>query len=268
LIAGSRKDISEANGSGLLRELCTEAGYTQVSIDYRLAPETKLPGVIEDVRDAWEWIHAELPSHFDVDTDRSAVLGRSAGGFLTLLSGIILEPRPRALVSLYGYGDLLAPWCNQQDPYYGTQALVAEPEARSLVGKGVVVESSPSQPRIPFYLFCRQQGLWIQEVTGMNPSYDHDQIAAFCPVRNISANYPPTLLLHGTADTDVPYHASVEMAHALSTRGLSAELASIPDADHLFDRTVTAADLKATPPSASAAALQKILAFLQLTLGD
>src|SRR5690242_11997639 len=51
LILGSRKLPAD---SRILRALL-EAGFTVVSIDYRLAPETKLPGIIEDVRDAFRW---------------------------------------------------------------------------------------------------------------------------------------------------------------------------------------------------------------------
>ena len=32
-----------------------------VSIDYRLAPETKLAAILEDVRDAFAWVRAEGP---------------------------------------------------------------------------------------------------------------------------------------------------------------------------------------------------------------
>src|SRR5262245_47922954 len=46
LIMGSRFGIDRT----LLRALI-EAGYVVVSIDYRLAPETKLPAILEDVRD-------------------------------------------------------------------------------------------------------------------------------------------------------------------------------------------------------------------------
>ncbi|HWC28649.1 MAG TPA: alpha/beta hydrolase, partial [Dehalococcoidia bacterium] len=256
LVAGSRRDIAGSDGTGLLRQLCTEAGFTHVSVDYRLAPETRLPGILEDIEDAWAWIHRDLPSLYDVDVDRSAVIGRSAGGLLALLSGIRLDPRPNAVVSLYGYGDLLAAWCHQPDPHYNRQAAVDEAAARRIADAGPATESTPEAPRFPLYLYLRQQGTWAREITGMDPSRDYARLAEVCPVRNIDGEFPPTLLLHGTADTDVPYYASVEMAHALSVRGLSGTLISIPDADHLFDRPVTRADLESRSPSAAAAALK------------
>ena len=262
LIAGSRGDISGPDGPGLLRQLCAEAGFTPVSIDYRLAPETRLPAIFDDISDAWAWIHKELPSLYDVDVERIAVLGRSAGGLLALLCGIRLDPRPRAVVSLYGYGDLLAAWCHQPDPYYNKQAAIDGAVARRIADTAAT-ESTPEAPRIPLYFYLRQQGSWVREITGMDPSRDYDRLVRLCPVRNIDDDFPPTLLLHGTADTDVPYYASVEMMHALESRGLRAELISIPGAGHVFDRAVTSADLSAPAPSDAARSFHDIVAFLQ-----
>ena len=43
------------SGIGPGRTLLAE-GFVVVSIDYRLAPETKLPEIITDVEDAFKWI--------------------------------------------------------------------------------------------------------------------------------------------------------------------------------------------------------------------
>ncbi|HEX3726377.1 MAG TPA: alpha/beta hydrolase, partial [Pirellulales bacterium] len=47
LIMGSRHGVP-----GDIARLCRERNYVLVSIDYRLAPEVKLPAIIEDLRDA------------------------------------------------------------------------------------------------------------------------------------------------------------------------------------------------------------------------
>ena len=44
-----------------LRDELIKAGYVVVSIDYRLAPETKLPAILDDVKDAFAWIRSEGP---------------------------------------------------------------------------------------------------------------------------------------------------------------------------------------------------------------
>jgi acetyl esterase/lipase len=51
LIFGSRATLPADENDLFLR-----AGYIVVSIDYRLAPETKLPAILEDVEDAYRWV--------------------------------------------------------------------------------------------------------------------------------------------------------------------------------------------------------------------
>jgi acetyl esterase/lipase len=79
LIFGSRENIRTAQ---LQRYI--DAGYAVVSIDYRLAPETKLPEILDDVTDAYAWVRTKGPGLFQLDPDRIAVVGHSAGGYLTL----------------------------------------------------------------------------------------------------------------------------------------------------------------------------------------
>ena len=54
----------------------------------------------------------------------------------------------------------------------------------------------------------------------------------FCPVRNISPEYPPTLLVHGTKDSDVPHEQSVLMDRELTRHGVRHELISVPGGGH------------------------------------
>ena len=82
LILGSRKSLGSPFPSKLL-----DSGYAIVSIDYRLAPETKLPDIIKDVQDAWRWVRQEGSQRLGIDPDRIATAGASAGGYLTLMTG-------------------------------------------------------------------------------------------------------------------------------------------------------------------------------------
>src|SRR5258708_16420235 len=91
---------------GTLRDKLVNAGYVVVSIDYRLAPETKLPAILEDVEDACKWVRDKGPGLAHIDPKRIAVMGGSAGGYLTLTAGFRANPPPQALVSFWGHVDL------------------------------------------------------------------------------------------------------------------------------------------------------------------
>ena len=227
LISGSRKLPPNAR---VLRPLL-DAGFTVVSIDYRLAPETKLPGIIEDVQDAFRWVRAEAGA-LGVDGARMAVCGGSAGGYLTLMTGFCVKPRPKVLVSYWGYGDIAGAWYSRPDPFYLKQPAVSRDDAMAAVGKSPIAEPPPDNRRGRFYLHCRQQGIWPKEVAGHDPDTEDGWFKAYCPVRNVTRDYPPTMLVHGTADTDVPYEQSKLMGERLQKAGVEHRLVTVPDGSH------------------------------------
>ena len=208
------------------------------------------------------WVRAKGPGLFGIDRERLAVIGHSAGGYLTLLAGCHVLPRPQALAAFYGYGDIAGPWYSSPSPFYCQLPLVSEDEARSVVGTRDIseslrresVECGPARDRGRFYLYCRQQGLWPREVAGFDPHTDPASLSPFCPVQHVAADYPPALLLHGDEDSDVPYEQFVMMARALADAGVTHELVTIPHGEHGFDARMH--------DPVVAAAFQEVLAFL------
>ena len=232
------------------------AGYTLVSIDYRLAPQAKLPQIIEDVEDAYRWVRVEGPNLFRIDPARVAVVGHSAGGYMALLSGFRLNPRPKAIVSFYGYGDVAGDWYSRPDAFYRRQPLVSKEQAAQAVGTRVLSED-PNGTRERFYLYTRQQGLWPLEVVGLDPDKEPRAFDPFCPIRNVTRDYPPTLLLHGDSDTDVPFEQSVLMDREFRRLGVPHEFITMPGKGHLFDRNMQ--------DPVVAGAFEQVLAFLTKT---
>jgi acetyl esterase/lipase len=229
-------------------------GYVVVSIDYRLAPETKLHAILDDVQDAYRWVREKGPELFNGDPKRIAVMGGSAGGYLTLAMGYRVKPHPAALVSFWGYGDVDGPWYSRPDPFYSKMPAVSKEEAYKAVGGPVISESVEKNNRFRFYLYCRQQGLWPKEVAGLDPEKQPKAFDKFCPIRNVTAEYPPTLLIHGTKDTDVPYEQSAQMAQELDRKGVACELMTVKDAGH---------GLAGAKPSVVAETQERVLAFLK-----
>jgi dipeptidyl aminopeptidase/acylaminoacyl peptidase len=83
-----------------------------------------------------------------------------------------------------------------------------------------------------FYQFCRQHGEWPKAVSGWDPVQETEEFYPYMPVRNVTAEYPPTLLIHGTEDTDVPYEQSVMMARQFKQHGVEHKLISIAGGEH------------------------------------
>jgi len=228
LIVGSRTQVPRR-----ILELCSRERFVLVSLDYRLAPEVKLARIAEDLQDAFRWLHEQGPKRFGADTERIAVTGGSAGGFLTMLSGVIVKPKPNALVAYWGYGDIDGEWTRAKSEHHG--AAVPRDEAMAAVGKEVLTNTdnpSAAKARSRYYRYLRQNGRWGFEVTGVNAFEHPEKVEPFCPIKQITGDYPPILMIHGTEDTDVPYARSAEMARELAKHGVQHELLTIEGAEH------------------------------------
>ena len=232
LIFGSRATIPADENDLFLR-----AGYIVVSIDYRLAPETKLPAILEDVEDAYSWVREKGPALFQCDPERLAVVGQSGGAYLALMSGARLRPSPKVVVSFYGYGDIAGPWLSQPAVYWASdpsQPQVTKEAALQAISRNEISEADV-EPRVNFYIYCRQNGLWPKQVAGFDPLKEREKLIAYSPDRLVKPGYPPTLLLHGDRDTDVPFQLSEQMAAALQQQHIEHSLYRMRGFNHLFD---------------------------------
>ena len=234
-----------------------EAGYALVSIDYRLAPETKLPAIIEDLQDAIVWVRAEGPRRFNGDTSKLVVMGSSAGGYLTLTAGFRASPRPTALVSFWGYGDLIGDWYSQPSPHQRHQTDSSFDVVIKQVD-GPPIASEGDRDGGICYRYCRKHGIWPQQVSTWDPHKTSEKCYPSLPLNNLTAEYPPSLLLHGTKDTDVPYQQLVLMAAGLRTLNIEHQLISITGGEH---------GLGGGDPQRSDAAYGAAKAFMQRHLG-
>jgi acetyl esterase/lipase len=230
LMMGNREDEPELP---LVRKEMLANGYVLVSFDYRLAPQTKLPGIIADIEDGFRWLRREGPKKFHIDRARVAVVGDSAGGYLTLVTGYRVRPRPRVLVVLFGYGELITDWYSTPSHHPShNERKITEAEAWKTVQGPEVSDDSRRKDGFTFYTYCRQTGQWPNMVSGWDPHREAKKFFPFMPVKNVSAKYPPTALIHGTADTDVPFEQSQMMAQEFKKHGVPFQLHAIANAEH------------------------------------
>jgi acetyl esterase/lipase len=229
LIMGNRESITKP-----VREFAFTNGYVLVSFDYRLAPETKLPEIIADIEDAFKWLRTEGANRFHIDPQRVAVTGGSAGGYLTLVTGYRVQPRPRALLSYFGYGDLIGDWYSAPSPHprHNPKKIASDEAWQQVSGPAVADARERKGDGGMFYNFCRQNGLWPKAVSGWDPRKEPEKFFPYMPIKNVTANYPPTVLIHGTIDTDVPFEESKLMAEELKKHGVPYQFQEIAKAEH------------------------------------
>jgi len=75
-----------------IQGIATDCHCVVVSVDYRLAPETRYPGSLEDNYAALKWVHAHA-AELGIDRSRIAVGGESAGG--THAASLAIHARDR-----------------------------------------------------------------------------------------------------------------------------------------------------------------------------
>jgi acetyl esterase len=95
-------DIEQADAH--CRELCSQVGMVVVNVDYRLAPEHKFPAAAEDCYAATLWT-AKNASYLNIDVDKIAVGGDSAGGNLAAVVALMARERrePKVAFQLLVY---------------------------------------------------------------------------------------------------------------------------------------------------------------------
>ncbi len=168
------------------------AGYTCVASEYRLIPESPWPAQIHDVKAALRWMRAEAKS-LQVDAERIGVLGNSAGGHL----GLLLAGTPGSVdfAGAGGHGDVSDHIAVLVAFYPATLFYLGEP-----CPGGIPAESLFTEP----------------------PT--EAEVRAACPTSYARSDFPPTFMLHGTADEMVPWEASMRMYEALTAESALVEL--------------------------------------------
>jgi acetyl esterase len=101
-IGGTSRNGSEAYCADFL----APAGYSVFSINYRLAPQHPYPAMVEDVETAIRYLRSHA-AEWKADPDKIALVGGSAGGYLSNMAGLLNAPgaRVQAVVTLFGPSD-------------------------------------------------------------------------------------------------------------------------------------------------------------------
>jgi len=202
-----------------------------ITIDYRLTPEIKIDELWSDCEDSWKWTLNEAPKLLKTkfNTNKTIVMGGSAGGYLALLSGYKLTPRPTALTCLYTMAAFLSPfYLNPQPSYIGRT--IPDSVLETVKDKpisGFPLFETNTLPIVPtartlLSTYLIQKGTFLKDIFGLDnkKELDHAKLVSWTPARNIKADYPPTFLIHGNEDVSVLIAESEEVVDALKKNGV------------------------------------------------
>ncbi|MFX0139358.1 MAG: alpha/beta hydrolase [Candidatus Hodarchaeota archaeon] len=176
-----------------LKEKFLANNYAVVSADYRLAPETKLNGMLEDVKDVILWLREKGKKRYNINPNRIVVAGGSAGGYLALTSGFRKKSSPNAIITIS------APTGFTSASKMGDLTILNQPGPYDVV-KDTIISYGDYTKRMDLWRFLARNRLFQYELFGFNPSKESDKLEKYKLQNSIDSNYPPTLIIHARND--------------------------------------------------------------------
>jgi len=193
-----------------LQKTAQDCGCLVASVEYRLAPETRFPGSLEDNYAALRWLYANA-DNLGIDRKRIAIGGLSAGGGHTAALAIAARDRKEVPVAfqllIYPMLDDRTGSTRPVPPHIGTFVWTAE---KNVFGWTSLLGVTPGSPDVP---------------AGAVPAR----------VANLSG-LPPAFI--GTGSLDLFVAEDIEYAQRLIQAGVPTELLVVPGAYHAFDLLV------------------------------
>ena len=201
-----------------------QKGYAVASINYRLSQRAIFPAQIEDCKAAVRWLRAHAKEN-NLDADRFAAWGASAGGHLVALLGTAGD------VKKFDVGENLEVSSRVQTvvDFFGPTDLTKM--AKDSLPNSRIDHDAPDAPE------AKLIGGPVQE--------NKEKAATANPISYVAKDNPPFLIMHGNKDDIVPYQQSELLRDALQKVGAPVTFKIIEGAGHGFggadiDRQVAA----------------------------
>ncbi|MBX3231422.1 MAG: alpha/beta hydrolase [Labilithrix sp.] len=214
---------------GPAAEAVVAAGYVFAAVNYRLAPEAPFPAAARDAKAAVRFLRANA-ERWDLDPERFAAWGDSAGGWLAVMLGVTgdqptafddpslgnahVSAAVQAVVDWYGPTDFA-----QMDAQHAAHPPVACPETYER-------HSGPSTAESTWV--CGDRWLDLGDPACVAATRAANLIGYVETARVL----PPFMIAHGADDCTVPWSQSVALAEALRKREAEVTYTKVPRARH------------------------------------
>lgn len=183
-----------------------ERGWRVVNVEYRMAGNSLAPGSVEDTRCALRWIYRNA-LQYKFDTSKIVLTGHSAGGHLSLITGMLPDGTPldNRCYADAKYGDVpmkVAAIVN----WYGIS------DVNDLI----------QGPNLKNYAV-----MWM----GSMPNAA-DVARSVSPLTYVRKDLPPIISIHGDKDDVVPYQHATRLHDALTKAGDINKLVTVKGGGH------------------------------------
>jgi dienelactone hydrolase len=179
-----------------------DKGFTVFAVRHGSSPNFAMADIVADLRRAVRFIRSQA-SKYGVDPDRIGIWGGSAGGHLALLMATSPEVSNDKATDAFERGPARLAAVVAYAPPTDFMSLSAEWKASN--------QTFPA----------------VQQL-------DSAHLKMYSPITYVSADDPPTLIVHGDKDPTVPYTQGKSMHEALTRAGVTSRLVTIEGAQHGF----------------------------------
>jgi acetyl esterase len=203
---GSKNAGSRARGM-------LDRGYAVVDVDYRLSGEAIFPAQVEDCKTAVRWVRANA-TRYGFDPDRIGAWGSSAGGHLVAFLGTAGDVREFDTETNAQYSSRVQAVCDWFGP---TDLLQMD---KHMIEGSRLVHDAPGSP----------ESLLVGGPIQKEPY--KSLVGKADPIKYVTKDDPPFLIMHGDKDMLVPLHQSELLLDALKKAGVSASLYVVKGGGH------------------------------------
>ncbi|KPI45496.1 uncharacterized protein AB675_267 [Cyphellophora attinorum] len=220
-----------------------------ISPNYRLLPECRQSDILADIEDAWQWMLSSLPAYLasvtndsvKPDLTRIMTTGDSAGGYLSLMTGLNHPDGVRAVTAAYPCTDLKSRYFTEHYekqlfvfPQMNLAELEAAHAAKMAESNTTVRSEDPTLSEISLMVAYIQHGVIVHRF------FDFDDPSQF-PIERVERGERfargGVWIWHGKKDSVVPIEGTQKLFQALGKNDpeLRVRLVVDEEGEHGFD---------------------------------
>jgi alpha-L-fucosidase 2 len=198
---GYQRGDSKSGSEAYCADFLAPAGYSVFSINYRLAPKYPYPYMVQDVQRSIRYLRHNA-AKWQADPDRIALVGGSAGGFLSNMVGLRGGPgNPQAKDPV----ERESAWVQAVVTLFAQSSFATVP-----LNADVHALLDP---------LIRQKG-------------EAEALREASPITYVSKEAPPFLQILGDKDEYIPFTEATNLQAALKNVGVACDIIRIPNGTH------------------------------------